>query len=130
MPKKERTSNTTAAAVTRTRGEGDSHEYAPNSITIVDGERFAGMPQIMGDFRRVARTYAPVRELFGEFNPQWIGTAVPGMAAGDVPTLEELMRPLLETTTPLLGCISEELIRDLVKFACNVQQTEVDGCNL
>ncbi|KAK1744766.1 hypothetical protein QTG54_004057 [Skeletonema marinoi] len=41
----------------------------PNIITI-DPTCFEGMPAIMGDFRRVARTAAPVRELYEHPNPE------------------------------------------------------------
>jgi len=77
----------------------------PN-ITNVDGERFVGMPRVMGDFRRVARSYASVRALFVDPTPQSIGKIISGMDVGDIPSLDELMHPLLETTTPLLGCIT------------------------
>jgi hypothetical protein len=97
----------------------------------IDGERFVGMPRIMGDFRRVARTCASVRELFGEPKSQQIGKAVFGVHVGAIPSLEELLRPLLllETSIPLLGCLSEELIRDLVESAKKIPHQE-NCCNL
>ena len=88
----------------------------PN-ITNVDGERFVGMPRVMGDFRRVARSYASVRALFVDPTPQSIGKIIAGMDVGYIPSLDELMHPLLETTTPLLGCISQEMIQNLVESA-------------
>ena len=96
----------------------DKHVLSPN-ITNVDAERFVGMPRVMGDFRRVARTYAPiVRTLFVDPIPQSLGTVIPDMDVGNIPSLDELMHPLLEMTTPLLlGCISQDMIRKLVESA-------------
>ena len=96
----------------------DKHVLSPN-ITNVDAERFVGMPRVMGDFRRVARTYAPiVRTLFVDPIPQSLGTVIPDMDVGNIPSLDELMHPLLEMTTPLLlGCISQDMIRTLVESA-------------
>lgn len=94
----------------------DGHVLSPN-ITNVDRERFASMPKVMGDFRRVARAYAPVRALFCDPKPKSIGMIISGMNVGDIPSLDELMQPLLESTTPLLGCITYEMIGNLVESA-------------
>ena len=48
-------------------------EYTTNSVRIDPG-RFEGMPKIMGDFRRVARTAASVRQLYDYPNPQQIAS--------------------------------------------------------
>lgn len=110
----QRKSNTNDITISTTI---DKHVLSSN-ITNVDAERFVGMPRVMGDFRRVARTYAPiVRKLFVDPMPQSLGTVIPDMDVGNIPSLDELMHPLLETTTPLLGCVSQEMIRQLVESA-------------
>jgi deoxyribodipyrimidine photo-lyase len=127
-PKEKRNKKKSDAIVATPRELVDGYESSTNT-TNIDGERFVGMPRIMGDFRRVARTYASVRELFGEPKSQLIGKAVFGVHVGAIPSLEELSRPLLETSIPLLGCLSDEQIRDLVEFAKKIPQQE-DCCNL
>ena len=110
----QRKSNTNDITISTTI---DKHVLSSN-ITNVDAERFVGMPRVMGDFRRVARTYAPiVRTLFVDPMPHSLGMVIPGMDVGNIPSLDELMHPLLETTTPLLGCVSQEMIRQLVESA-------------
>ena len=91
----------------------------PNIITI-DSTRFEGMPAIMGDFRRVARTAAPVRELYEYPNPENIAKDFTHVNTGNVPSLEELTKPLLESDVPILGCIPKELVMKLVESANDI----------
>ena len=86
---------------------------APNIIDI-SPSRFEGMPTIMGDFRRVARSVAPVRELFENPNPQNVAKDFYNLVIGVVPSLEELTKPLLESTTPMLEFLPNELIFQLI----------------
>lgn len=88
----------------------------PNIITI-EPTRFEGMPTIMGDFRRVARTVAPVRELYDYPSPEIIAQDFTHLNTGEVPSLEELTKPLLESDVPILGYIPKELIIKLVEDA-------------
>ena len=60
---------------------------------------------------------------------QQIGEAGFGVHVGAIPSLEELSRPLLEMSAPLLGCLSKELARDLVEYAKKIPQLK-DFCNL
>lgn len=90
-------------------------EYTTNSVRIDPG-RFEGMPKIMGDFRRVARTAASVRQLYDYPNPEQIASTR-NLDTGKVPSLEELMKSLLDSDVPILGCISKEVILKLVESA-------------
>jgi deoxyribodipyrimidine photo-lyase len=110
--------------------ECSSHHPHTNGTTNVDVDRFVGMPRVMGDYRRAVRTYAKVRDLFGlprgggTTESTRIGTSMSsgGMVvdAGDMPSLEELLRPLLESSVPILGgCVSGEMIRNMVECAVN-----------
>ena len=95
------------------------NKYELSSTTIdISPDRFKGMPTVMGDVRRVARTTAcPVRELFGEPDPQCIAQDLSGVDMGDIPSLEELTQPLLDSPSLLLGCLPRELIQKLVQSA-------------
>ena len=73
------------------------------------------MPQIMGDFRRVARTSC-LRHLYNAPNPS-LGIFPEDMDSGTIPTLQSLTQPLLESTYPILGCLPKEIIQQLVKCA-------------
>jgi deoxyribodipyrimidine photo-lyase len=93
-----------------------SNESNSNTVTI-DPTRFEGMPSIMGDFRRVARTVAPVRQLYEYPNPENIAKDFTYLDAGNIPSLKELTKPLLESDVPIMGCIPKELILKLVECA-------------
>ncbi|KAL3790112.1 hypothetical protein HJC23_013623 [Cyclotella cryptica] len=92
-----------------------SYTVAAPNIIDVSPSRFEGMPTIMGDFRRVARSVARVRELFDNPNPQNIAKDFTALETGEVPTLEELTKPLLESTSPMLGILPNQLILNLIK---------------
>ena len=80
------------------------------TTTNISPSRFTGMPQIMGDFRRVARTCS-IRDLYNEPNPLHIGSKFPdNMDRGVIPTLQSLTKPLLESSHPILGCLPTELL--------------------
>ncbi len=90
----------------------------PNLSTVtIDPTRFEGMPTIMGDFRRVARTAAPVRDLYGYPTAEIIAKDFTHINTGNVPSLEELMKPLLESDNSMLGYIPKELIIKLAEAA-------------
>ncbi|KAL7532716.1 hypothetical protein ACHAXR_004810 [Thalassiosira sp. AJA248-18] len=89
-----------------------------STITNISTSRFVGMAAIMGDFRRVAQTSAPIRDLFEGPNPRHIAQDFLDLdMMGDIPSLEELSQPLLDTTLLLLGCLPKELIQKLVQSA-------------
>lgn len=92
---------------------------APNIIDI-SPTRFEGMPTIIGDFRRVARSFAPVRELFENPNAQNVAKDFNRVVIGEVPLLEELTKPLLESTTPMLGFLPNKLIVPLIKASNSI----------
>lgn len=108
----------------RSKGKTKKHDTGaviakssnPNVITI-DPTRFEGMPTIMGDFRRVARTVAPVRELYDHPSPDIMAQDFTHLNTGVVPSLEELTKPLLESDVPILGCIPKEVVMKLVENA-------------
>ena len=94
-----------------------NNESSSNTVAI-DPTRFEGMPTIMGDFRRVARTVAPVRELYEYPNPENIAKDFTAyLDAGNMPSLGELTKPLLESDIPVLGCIPNMLLVKLVDSA-------------
>mmetsp|Transcript_4432 Transcript_4432/g.9831 ORF Transcript_4432/g.9831 Transcript_4432/m.9831 type:complete len:598 (-) Transcript_4432:110-1903(-) len=95
----------------------NNHYELSSTITNVSPSRFAGMPTIMGDFRRVARTSAPARELFEKAHPQNIAQDFSDIDIGDIPSLEVLTEPILDTTEPILGCLPKELILKLIQSA-------------
>ena len=53
-------------------------------------------------------------------NHQYIAKDYSEMDTGDIPSLEELTQNLLDTDTPILGCIPKELIQKLVQSARGV----------
>ena len=87
------------AEATTTTGSNDRSQW---KIANVLPSRFKGMPAIMGDFRREARTAAPIRDLFDYPNTQTIVTDFIDVDVGRMPTLAELTALLLEQTTPIL----------------------------
>ena len=91
-----------------------------STVTNISSSRFLGMPTIMGDFRRVARTSCSIRNMFEIPNHQYISKDCSGMDTGDIPSLEELTQNLLDTDDPILGCIPKELIQNLVQSARDV----------
>ena len=91
-----------------------------STVTNISSSRFLGMPTIMGDFRRVARTSCSIRDMFEIPNHQNISKDCSGMDMGDIPSLEELTQNLLDTDDPILGCIPKELIQNLVQSARDV----------
>jgi len=91
--------------------------------------RFVGMPQIMGDFRRVARN-AVIQDLYNAPNPLHIGSVFPDdMDSGIIPTLQSLTQPLLESTHQILGCLPKELIQQLVQSATD-HQADYSGIDI
>lgn len=66
-------------------------ETKPRTLVDVSAQRLKGIPKIMGDFRRAARTAAPVRPclpppLGGTFDVEILSSLDPG----ELPTLDEL----------------------------------------
>jgi deoxyribodipyrimidine photo-lyase len=88
----------------------------PNVVNISPA-RFEGMPVIMGDFRRVARTTTSPRELFPYPDSDCLTKEFSNGDLGEIPSLVELMKPLLDSSEPILGCITKELIAKLVQSA-------------
>jgi deoxyribodipyrimidine photo-lyase len=89
----------------------------PSKMVNVTPSRFEGMPVIMGDFRRAARTTAKPRELFLYPDSDCLAAEFENIDLGEVPSLDELTRPLLESSEPVLGCIPNDLIKKLVESA-------------
>jgi deoxyribodipyrimidine photo-lyase len=92
-------------------------DSAESNIINITPARFEGMPIIMGDFRRVARTVASPRELFDYPDSDIIVKDFSSLDLGAIPTLDELTRPLMKSTEPILGCIPRHLVRNLVQSA-------------
>ena len=91
----------------------------PN-IVAIDPARFEGMPTIMGDFRRVARTATQVREVFQLPYTEQIATDFACCDTGKVPSLADLTKPLLESDVPILGCIPKEFLSELVQSSHDI----------
>ena len=80
-----------------------------HSIIDVTPDRFGGMPQVMGDFRRAARTATTIREPL--VAPQSIQLPLYIPDAGTIPTLEEWFGPILqESDRPIMGVSPENLM--------------------
>ena len=100
----------------------------PNlSIVTIDPTRFEGMPTIMGDFRRVARTAATVRDLYDYPTAEIIAKDFTHINTGNAPSLQELMKPLLESDVLMLGCIPKELIMKLAENANSIPHNNDDN---
>lgn len=90
------------------------------STVDVSPSRWNGMPRIMGDFRRIAREKAGVRPCRDApaTAPSFAGN-LPHVDPGRMPTLEELLQPLLDhindehTNQPVLG-----LPADVIRAVC------------
>lgn len=115
-PKEKRKKQKPAATASVAHEERYTTHTSFNSIVDISPPRFVGMPSIMGDFRRVARTVAPIRELSEPIHSQCIANDVSDINTDGIPTLEELTQPLLDSQHPILG-LSKELIHKLVQSA-------------
>jgi len=93
-----------------------------DDVVNVSPQRWKGMPRVMGDFRRAARTFAQVRPTTPA--PSTLSTPVlqPNLDVGDIPTLPDLMESLLSSCDrPIMG-MKHETIDFVVKAAqerCN-----------
>ena len=92
----------------------------PNIIDL-SPSRFQGMPIIMGDFRRVARAALP-RELFDHPSSECIAKDFTGLYVGEVPLLDELIKPLHETSLEMIGCLPTHLIERIIESASKMPQ--------
>ena len=93
-----------------------SCDSTPSNLVDVLPSRFHGMPSIMGDFRRVARTAVP-RNVFCYPASECIAKDFAHVDAGNIPSLDELTKPLLESNTPLLSCLPKSLVVTLIQSA-------------
>ncbi|KAL7553632.1 hypothetical protein ACHAWF_016937 [Thalassiosira exigua] len=121
--------------------ESSSHDFC-SAVAHISPSRFIGMPAIMGDFRRAARPHAgnvdphserdetfriaPVRALYSKPNPIHIAQDFPDLDMQDIPSLEELTQPLLDTNIPLLGCIPMKLIHKLIRSSSDMQKKNLN----
>ncbi|OEU18916.1 Cryptochrome/photolyase FAD-binding domain-containing protein [Fragilariopsis cylindrus CCMP1102] len=95
-----------------------------NSIINISSERWNGMPQIMGEFRRTAREKARVRPCFELFSSS---NSKSGIDPGEIPTLESLLEPLLlyamddeqEDRKPIMG-LPSSIIREVCHHAIRI----------
>ena len=91
-------------------------------IIDVSPSRFQSMPVIMGDFRRVARASALPRQLFEYPSSERIAKDFTGLDLGEVPSLDELIKPLLETSFAIIGCLPAHLVERIIQSANKIPQ--------
>ena len=77
------------------RQRDDNLDQPLRDLVDVSMERWAGMPRIMGDFRRAARTYTQPRPCLGTpaQSVLWNAKDSPLVTVGHLPTLQELTDP-------------------------------------
>ena len=90
-------------------------EAFPRNTIDVTPRRFDGMPTIMGDFRRVARTCSNVRGPSKE--PPRSCIAKDGSIPSEVPSMESLFKPLRKSSSLMLECLPPGLIEGVVQSA-------------
>jgi deoxyribodipyrimidine photo-lyase len=98
-----------------------------DSIINISSERWNGMPQIMGEFRRTAREKAGVRPCFELPCSKIIADGQnSGIEPGEIPTLESLLEPLLlyvideqEDRKPIMG-LPSSIIREVCHHAIRI----------
>lgn len=91
-------------------------EASPRNIVDITPRRFDGMPTIMGDFRRVARTCSNVRGPSNEPPRSCIAKGGNNLSE-EVPSIETLFKPLRETSSLVLECLPPGMIEGVVKSA-------------
>lgn len=95
-------------------------EASPRNLVDITPRRFEGMPTIMGDFRRVARTCSNVREPSNA--PPWSCIAKDGNIVSDeVPSIETLFKPLRESSSLMFESLPPGLIEDVVRSAISMR---------
>jgi deoxyribodipyrimidine photolyase len=85
-------------------------------VEEISTSRFEGIPPVMGDFRRAARVKAQIRPCLDTPSSacQWETTS---LDAGDIPTLEDLIQPILTSAEkPILG-MPQSLIEQICRHA-------------
>mmetsp|Transcript_19764 Transcript_19764/g.44874 ORF Transcript_19764/g.44874 Transcript_19764/m.44874 type:complete len:590 (-) Transcript_19764:131-1900(-) len=95
---KSKKKNKNKSEKTRTSLEGDYFD-----LVDVSCDRFEGMCRIMGDFRRAARSAATVRKLVDApaslIKPHVFSTSFLREQEGPIPSLQDLMRPLMDAAS-------------------------------
>jgi deoxyribodipyrimidine photo-lyase len=90
-----------------------SPEPWPENLVNVTLERLEGIPRIMGDFRRAARTKTAPRPCLAAPTVLQTPETLASINKGDMPTLEELLRPLRQSCRPILGMPSSQIDRSI-----------------
>jgi deoxyribodipyrimidine photo-lyase len=127
--RKKRQSKPKSSADIEPTEDGVNDNELSSTITNISPSRFIGMPIIMGDVRRAARSSASIRDLYEDPQPSCIAKDFSGLDdTGDIPPLDELSQPLLQSNASLLGFLPKELIRQLVQSAkdMSISQSQND----
>lgn len=97
--------------------DAEPKKLSTSSVTNVAPNRWKGLPKVMGDFRKAARTGAQVRPTIPAPSRLHSSPLSPGFDFGDIPMFERLTMPLLsKCDRPILG-MNQETIRFIVKAA-------------
>jgi deoxyribodipyrimidine photo-lyase len=106
--------------------DADSSSFACPHIDLVDisPDRFKGMCRIMGDFRNAARGSTSVRLPLEAPKRLVKPLSCKGLDVGYIPSLEELMDPLLNAERPILG-MDPMTIETIVKSAIQIRDNKI-----
>ena len=109
----------------------ESNDQKADNCVDISLDRWTGMPKIMGDFRKIAREKADIRECNrhqeeGEESMLPIARSHYTIDPGPIPSLEELLEPILRyidnnnsTKQPILG-LPDLLIRDVCRHSLEI----------
>lgn len=126
-PKQQRRKSKNKSAITNkvdaTSATAASTTISDSKVTNISPKRWEGIPKVMGDFRRAARTGAQIRPTIPAPSCLSMPCLPLDLHLGDIPTLSILTEPLLSPCdrTFIMG-MDVECIRQVVKAA-------MDRCN-
>ena len=93
-----------------------------HSVVDVSTERFNGAPKVMGDFRRACRTFKPLRPSLPSPSTLEKPDIPEHIEIGDLPSLYDLVRPLLDSKIPILG-MRQDIIHEIVASAQRLSES-------
>lgn len=111
------------------KSRDSDNERTDESLQHVDVscQRWKGMPNVMGNFRTAARTFASIRPASAPPTQLQLPSEMKGVEMGSISTMEELCEPLLLCKHSILGLNSHE-IELMCKSALAQHETEARGC--
>lgn len=103
---------------TKHRSKPTFPERPPLSENMVNitPQRWNGISRIMGDFRRAAREKAPLRMCLPSPTQLSAPTLLSSIDPGNIPSVEELVKPLQKSRRPILG-LSDHQVESAISSA-------------